>query len=168
MLLSNEFPFQGKYFWDLYESIKIGRYSFPEKIWWSVSADAKDFIEFLLRLEPERRPTAEKAMAHKWLANARRNRGAFSEEHEAGQKLSAASTESLTKTALKNMQAFKGSRAQDAIKEFVATQLLLSEEKAAIDLVFKNIGKCSCMWRWFKVASCLMSCCPQMLPAMGS
>ena len=85
LLLSNEFPFQGKYFWDLYESIKIGKYSFPEKIWWSVSADAKDFIEFLLRLEPERRPTAEKAMAHKWLANARRNRGAFSEEHEAGQ-----------------------------------------------------------------------------------
>lgn len=40
---------------------------FPEQLFGAITPDAIDFIRALLQIDPQRRPTAAKAMAHPWL-----------------------------------------------------------------------------------------------------
>lgn len=45
-----------------------------------VSAQGRDFMERMLRVDPERRPSAREALEHPWLAQARQPRHGMSEK----------------------------------------------------------------------------------------
>jgi len=49
-------------------AIRKGKFTFSHKSWTGVSESAKDFISKLLTLDVTKRPTAEQAMQHKWVA----------------------------------------------------------------------------------------------------
>ncbi|KAJ7231299.1 kinase-like domain-containing protein [Mycena rebaudengoi] len=52
------------------EAIIAGDYKFePAEYWMNVSPTARDFVKVCLTIDPERRPTAQEALAHKWLAS---------------------------------------------------------------------------------------------------
>ncbi|KAI0797364.1 Pkinase-domain-containing protein [Irpex lacteus] len=52
------------------EAIIAGDYKFePEEYWENVSDTAKDFVRTCLTIDPAKRPTAEEALNHKWLAD---------------------------------------------------------------------------------------------------
>ena len=52
------------------QAIIAGDYKFePEEYWQNVSETAKDFVRTCLTIDPLARPTAAKALEHKWLAD---------------------------------------------------------------------------------------------------
>jgi calcium-dependent protein kinase len=69
MLLANGTqPFEGKTPKQMVAKVLLGRYSFDgDKIWEDVSAQAKDFIRYLLVVEPQNRMDAVQARQHSWL-----------------------------------------------------------------------------------------------------
>ncbi len=52
---------------ELVDLILKGRYEFHEHTWGDISEDAKDFIRWLMNLDPEARPNCEEALSHHWL-----------------------------------------------------------------------------------------------------
>jgi calcium/calmodulin-dependent protein kinase I len=60
-------PFYGKTVPEIFERIMAADYDFPEEYWDEVSEDAKDFIEQLLVVNPQKRLTIDEALKHKWL-----------------------------------------------------------------------------------------------------
>ena len=106
---------------------------------------------------------AEKALQHQWLADARRNRASVaisptqashSEAVKQAVDKAVSKADSSARYALTNLQNFKGSRLQEAVRTFIASQLLMEEEKKAIDEVFADLGKLSRLPR--SVSSCLV------------
>ena len=73
LLLSGETPFGGnggeEPLWEVRDRILSGKYEFePDYIWRSVSDSAKDFINGLLKLDPDERiSSAEQAQQHPWI-----------------------------------------------------------------------------------------------------
>lgn len=52
------------------EAICKGDYKFePREFWDNVSETARDFVRSCLTIDPNKRPTAEEALSHKWLAD---------------------------------------------------------------------------------------------------
>lgn len=51
----------------LFRTIKSGRYEYPSPFWDDVSDQAKDFIDHLLVLDPQKRLTADQALQHQWI-----------------------------------------------------------------------------------------------------
>ncbi|KAK7680323.1 hypothetical protein QCA50_016563 [Cerrena zonata] len=52
------------------EAIIAGDYKFePEEYWANVSTAARNFVSYCLTIDPAKRPTAEEALNHKWLAD---------------------------------------------------------------------------------------------------
>jgi serine/threonine protein kinase len=68
MLLSNTKPFYGKRRKTVVAQILDGRYTFYSSSWKGVSDDGKKFISELLRVDPNKRLNADKALAHTWLS----------------------------------------------------------------------------------------------------
>jgi calcium-dependent protein kinase len=66
-LLSGKQPFRGR---DriVLKNIAEGNYDMDSEVWDSISAPARDFVQSLLRVDPEERLTAEQALQHPWLA----------------------------------------------------------------------------------------------------
>ena len=63
-------------FWDtkragLYKKIQNGQYDFTYPEWKTVSDVAKDFVRKLMTVQPKLRYTADQALAHAWLVDAR-------------------------------------------------------------------------------------------------
>ncbi|KAK2823006.1 hypothetical protein Q7C36_019606 [Tachysurus vachellii] len=59
-------------FWDedqhrLYQQIKAGAYDFPSPEWDTVTPDAKDLINKMLTINPNKRITATEALKHPWI-----------------------------------------------------------------------------------------------------
>jgi calcium/calmodulin-dependent protein kinase I len=67
MLLAGYPPFNDDDTKILFEKIKVGDYEFHEEYWKSVSAEAKDLISRLLKVNPLERYTAEEALQHVWV-----------------------------------------------------------------------------------------------------
>jgi len=52
------------------EAIVKGDYKFePHEYWANVSSTAKEFVQVCLTIDPNKRPTAEECLGHKWLAS---------------------------------------------------------------------------------------------------
>jgi calcium-dependent protein kinase len=66
MLLSGQPPFDG-FEDEVLESIRQGKYSMKNSRWKSISAQAKDFVQNLLVVDPRKRMTAAAALAHPWI-----------------------------------------------------------------------------------------------------
>ncbi|KAJ7121092.1 Pkinase-domain-containing protein [Mycena epipterygia] len=70
-LLAGYPPFERNKPDDEMAAIVAGDYAFaPEEYWVGVSDTARSFVQACLTLDPDRRPTAEQALQHKWLASA--------------------------------------------------------------------------------------------------
>jgi len=66
-LLCGCHPWKGSTNEQVTEQIKQGKTFFYASRWNPLSADAKDFIQSLLTLDPDQRPTASSALKHSWL-----------------------------------------------------------------------------------------------------
>ncbi|KAG5188797.1 kinase-like domain-containing protein [Tribonema minus] len=60
-------PFYDESNKELFRAIKSGQYDYPSPFWDDVSHGAKDLIDHLLVLKPEKRYTAENVLAHSWM-----------------------------------------------------------------------------------------------------
>ena len=103
LLLSGETPFGGaggeEPLTEVRDNILSGKYSFePEYIWANVSDVAKDFINQLLQVDPEKRiRSAEKAQQHPWVL-----------EWSERQKRGSSSDKILSHSVIQNLVDFKG------------------------------------------------------------
>eukprot|EP01038_Epipyxis_sp_PR26KG_P008096 gene8096-10967_t len=66
MLLSGTPPFYGKNDAETLQSVKLGRWKFDERVFKSVSDEAKNFIVCCLTRRVSKRPAAAEAMLHSW------------------------------------------------------------------------------------------------------
>jgi serine/threonine protein kinase len=66
VLLAGCPPFEGSVF-EMAELICKGDWDFPEKYWEDVSQGPKDLIKALMTVDPEKRYTADQALACKWI-----------------------------------------------------------------------------------------------------
>lgn len=67
LLLCDEKPFRGKKRSQVMHNIKRCRYDFTAPGWYNISQEAKDFVSSLLVLDPNKRLSAEEAVAQPWL-----------------------------------------------------------------------------------------------------
>jgi serine/threonine protein kinase len=49
------------------KKVKIGKFSFSDPVWTTISNEAKDFITKLLTLDQDKRPSAQQALEHPWI-----------------------------------------------------------------------------------------------------
>lgn len=126
IILSGIPPFNGGSDADIMTAIKKGSFDFKNKAWKDVSADAKDFITKLLTYQPDKRPTAEQAIQHKWIQV---------------QSQSSVDTAS-TKEALANLSHFHSHNTmKTATLTFIGSQLITKQEREQLASVFKLLDK---------------------------
>lgn len=68
MLLSSQMPFYGKKRRHVVEKITQCKYEYHGRRWKKISPQARALVDSLLQVDPQERPTAEKALQHEWLA----------------------------------------------------------------------------------------------------
>lgn len=123
-------PFDGDDDQEIEDAIRRGEFDFDDPIWDLISEDAKDFIEGCLTYNERSRPTAAEALSHPWLEQVR-----LSNQDEYKQMKSEGMNDSLS-----NMAKFHAnSKLKQATLAFIASQLLLIEEKEVIDEVFRAL-----------------------------
>jgi calcium-dependent protein kinase len=66
-LLSGTKPFWGATRREVARAVVRSEYNFDDPAWADVSEDAKMFVEFLLTVEPEQRPSSGQALQYPWL-----------------------------------------------------------------------------------------------------
>ena len=67
LLLGGDLPFMGRTQKELFRSIVLGKYDFPEESWSHVSDDARDLVKKLLVTDPSERLTSRDAMQSSWM-----------------------------------------------------------------------------------------------------
>lgn len=72
-MLSGRKPFEGTHTKSVLYAILDGHYSFPERQWKNISAEARDFVSKLICQDVDRRLSAEEALVHPWIVNEGRN-----------------------------------------------------------------------------------------------
>lgn len=60
-------PFNGGTDPQIFDAIKRGTFEFPKAAWAFKSEEVKDFIKCLLRMDPNKRLTANEALKHPWI-----------------------------------------------------------------------------------------------------
>jgi serine/threonine protein kinase len=60
-------PFNGASDQEIMKKVKIGKFSFSDPVWTTISNEAKDFITKLLTLDQDKRPSAQQALEHPWI-----------------------------------------------------------------------------------------------------
>jgi len=60
-------PFNGQSDQDIMKKVREGAFSFDDRIWQTISENAKSFIRMLLTYNVEERPSAEMALTHPWI-----------------------------------------------------------------------------------------------------
>ena len=68
ILLTGRPPFNGQTEDDIMKKIKVGTFEMTKYPWGIISQEAKDLINDLLQLKPNKRITAEEALKHKWFS----------------------------------------------------------------------------------------------------
>lgn len=67
ILLCGQPPFKGKTHKDIFEKIRVGKFSFSQPEWRKVSPEAKNLIKKLLTFDPKERIRADEALADVWI-----------------------------------------------------------------------------------------------------
>ena len=67
LLLGGDLPFMGRTQKELFRSIVLCKYDFPEESWSHVSEEAKDLVRKLLVTDPSKRLTSQAAMQSPWM-----------------------------------------------------------------------------------------------------
>ena len=126
ILLSGMPPFNGQSDQDIMKKVREGVFSFEDRIWSTISDNAKSFIKSLLIYDPKERPSASDALQHPWLA--------------------ALATlqvdETVAMNALDNLQKFNSDvTLKMATYSFIASQLMSKQERDNLSKVFKAFDK---------------------------
>lgn len=130
MLLAGHPPFHDPDQDILVDLILRGNCYFHEKQWRNVTETAKDFVKSLLRVQPDRRPNAETALAHPWISRQRRPSIA---EIQANEPLSPSILEGMRQHAM-------SSHLKRAVLLMVAYSLS-SEDIAGLNATFLALDK---------------------------
>eukprot|EP00388_Colpodella_angusta_P024410 GDKJ01063917.1.p1 GENE.GDKJ01063917.1~~GDKJ01063917.1.p1 ORF type:complete len:1157 (+),score=269.35 GDKJ01063917.1:1-3471(+) len=124
ILLSGRPPFFGDSERKILAAVQVGKYSFRDPVWSTVSEDAKGLIRKLLTYDPAKRPSAAEALTHPWFEKASKNVVSADD----------------AKNALSQVKNFGTNfLLQRAIMSYVSAQLTSAEEKAAMTEVFKAL-----------------------------
>ena len=108
------------------KKVRIGKFSFTDPCWSSISDKCKDFISKLFTYEPDKRISAEQALSHPWLADIQ----------------SLAIDSVVAQGALQNLKGFRADqRLKQATYAYIASQLLTKGEKENLSKIFKSIDK---------------------------
>ena len=125
IVLSGIPPFNGASDQEIMKKVKVGKFSFSDPIWASISDTGKDFIAKLLTKDQDKRPSAEEALQHPWII-------------QANEQSKESVTSDMAMGALTNLQNFNAqSKLKQATFAFIASQLLSKNEKEQIDKVFR-------------------------------
>jgi len=62
-------PFNGQSDQEIMKKVRIGKFAFSDPCWANISDKGKDLISQLLTYEPDKRPSAEQALQHPWIAD---------------------------------------------------------------------------------------------------
>ena len=68
VILSSRLPFSGSTINAIFKRIHAGHLDFSSPPWLRVSALAKEVIRFILVTNPEKRPSVDEVLAHKWFS----------------------------------------------------------------------------------------------------
>lgn len=121
-------PFDGDDDHAVVDAIRNGDFNFNDPVWEEVSSTAKDFIRYLLTYEEDDRPSAEEALNHPWLTKSRKKVTGKANRRDS------------TRNSLGALHTFQAnSKLKQAACAFIASQLLLKEEKEEIDNVFRTL-----------------------------
>lgn len=132
ILIAGYAPFDGHSDDDIKAEVLSGEFSFEDEIWDDISDQCKNFIETLLELDPKSRPTAEEALEHPWIVECRMASSERLKERE--------SVNERALEALSNLERFNAqSKLKQATCAFIASQLVLKEEKHKIDELFRAL-----------------------------
>jgi calcium-dependent protein kinase len=124
IVLSGMPPFNGNTDQEIMKKVKIGKFSFSDPCWSSISDKAKDFITQLFTYDIDKRPSAEEALQHPWITEMSN----ISIDTAAAQ------------SALSNLSNFSADqKLKQASFAFIATQLLSKSEKQHLGNIFKQI-----------------------------
>jgi len=130
ILLGGYAPFDGENDEEITKMIIEGDFDFDDPQWEMVSDYAMDFIEECLTYNEKHRPSAAEALSHPWLEKIRK----------ATQKSFLDNESAAIQDSLQNMASFHASsKLKQATLAYIASQLLLKEEKEAIDEVFRAL-----------------------------
>jgi calcium-dependent protein kinase len=136
VLLGGKPPFRGSSNKNIAKSIKQRKLDFSGDEWSSISQEAKDFIDKLLTVDEDKRPSAVQAMEHPWIQKAQEL-----------QKLELSRMQ--TKHALNNLNTFHAEeKLKQATLSFLVSQMGLKKDKEQISSIFRamdvnNDGKLS-------------------------
>lgn len=109
------------------KKVKIGKYTFANDQFKTVSAQAKDFIDKLLTYDPEKRPSAEQMLQHPWLTDMLKSTHV---------------DETLAQGALANLKNFRADyKLKQATYAYIASQLLNKGERENLSKIFIAIDK---------------------------
>ena len=126
ILLSGIPPFNGTTDQEIMKKVREGQFSFDDRVWQTISENAKDFIRSLLTYRQEDRPTAAEALQHAWIAEL----------------ATLTVDENLAMNALDNLTQFKSNvHLKQATYAFIASQLLSKTERDNLSKVFKAFDK---------------------------
>lgn len=67
VMLSGKPPFPGKTDEAIIDKVKQGIYTFPDKEWGKITAEAKDLVRQLMEKDVEKRLSAKDALQHEWI-----------------------------------------------------------------------------------------------------
>jgi len=122
IVLSGMPPFNGNTDQEIMKKVKIGKFSYSDQCWSSISDNAKDFITKLFIYDIDKRPSAEECLQHPWITQ-----------------MSQISVDlTATKSALSNLSTFSADqKLKQASFAYIATQLLSKGEKENLGKIFK-------------------------------
>jgi calcium-dependent protein kinase len=124
IVLSGMPPFNGNTDQEIMKKVKIGKFSFSDPCWSSISDNAKDFITKLFTFDMDKRPSASEALQHPWITQMSNITVDVNE----------------AKSALNNLSSFSADeKLKQASFSFIATQLLSKSEKQNLGNIFKEI-----------------------------
>ena len=104
------------------KKVREGQFSFDDRVWQTISENAKSFIRALLTYGTEQRPSAQQALEHVWLTEL----------------ASIQVDEGLAMNALDNLSKFNSDvTLKMATYSFIASQLMSKQERDQLAKVFK-------------------------------
>jgi len=105
------------------KKVREGQFSFDDRIWSTISENAKNFIRFLLTYDAEARPSACDALKHPWITEL----------------ATLQVDEALAMNALDNLSRFNSDvTLKQATYAFIASQLMSKSERDNLSKVFKS------------------------------
>ena len=122
ILLSGMPPFNGQSDQDIMNKVRAGQFSFDDRVWQTISENAKSFIRSLLTYDVSARPSAETALMHPWLTEL----------------ANLQVDETRARGALDNLSKFNNDvTLKAATYSFIASQLMSKQERDDLSKVFK-------------------------------